>query len=306
MNFTFLHPQYLFFLFAIPILFFIHFLALSNKKKKALKFANFDAIAKIQGVDFFSKNVIILVLNVLVVVALSFAISGLTMHTTMKSSAFSYVVAIDTSQSMQAKDMAPDRLAVAKETARDFISKAPVDVDIAVISFAGSTTIEKDLTDRKDELLQAVGLITISGFGGTDLNEAVLTSSNILKFASAKAVIIMSDGQINVGSVDDAIEYANDHDVLVHTIGLGTEEGGSTGYSYSKIDEDSLKSLAYETGGVYYRAADKANLTAALDQVYEITDRKVAIDLFEYLLIFAFVLVVVSFFLSNTRYINLP
>ena len=57
-EFTFLHPKFLFFLFAIPILFVIHFLSLTNRKKVALKFANFNAIARIQGIDFFSKNLV--------------------------------------------------------------------------------------------------------------------------------------------------------------------------------------------------------------------------------------------------------
>ena len=46
MNIFFLYPQYLYFLFAIPLLFLIHFFALNYKRKVALRFANFDAIAK--------------------------------------------------------------------------------------------------------------------------------------------------------------------------------------------------------------------------------------------------------------------
>ena len=104
MIFSFTHPQYLLFLFLIPIFFMIHFFSLSNRKKVALKFANFDAISRIMGVDFFSKNVIILFLNSIIILFLVFALSGLTMHTTRESSSFSFVLAMDTSQSMEAND----------------------------------------------------------------------------------------------------------------------------------------------------------------------------------------------------------
>jgi len=306
MIFSFLHPQYLFFLFGIPILFFIHFLALSHKKKKALKFANFDAIARIQGIDFFSKNVIVLALNVLIFLFLVFAISGLTFHTTMSSSSFSFVLAIDSSQSMEADDFSPSRIEVAKETAVAFVDDSGVDVKMAIISFSGSTKIEKDLTERKDELKNAIKGIYTSGYGGTDIYEAVLTSSNLLNYEDNKAIIILSDGQINVGTVDDAVDYANYHDVVVHAIGMGTKEGGLTEFSFSKIDEDSLKSLAYETGGIYISAENKENLTKAFENIFENHERKVSIELFDYLLILCLCFLVLEFFLTNTRYVNLP
>jgi len=306
MEFTFSHPQYLFLLFAIPILFLIHFLALSNRKKKALKFANFDAIARIQGIDFFSKNLIILTLNLLIVLFAIFAISGLTLHTTMQSSSFSFILAIDSSQSMEANDFSPTRIAAARETAIDFVNSAPPGVKIGVISFSGSSKIEIDLTERKDELKNAIDRIEIGTFAGTDIYEAVLTSSNLLKFEAHKAVILLSDGQINVGTMDDAIDYANYNSVLVHTIGIGTIEGGSTGYSFSKIDEESLQSLAYQTQGVYASAVNKEDISKAFTEILSKTERKVAIQLFDYLIIAVVVLLVLMFFLTNTRYLNLP
>jgi Ca-activated chloride channel family protein len=306
MDFIFTHPQYLFLLFAIPVIFLIHFISLSNKKKKALRFANFDAIAKIQGIDFFSKNITILSLNILVAVFIIFAISGLTLHTTMQSSSFSFVLAIDSSQSMQADDFSPSRIAVAKETAIDFVNNAPIGVKIGVISFSGSTRIEQDLTTKKDEIKNSINGIEVGNFAGTDIYEAVLTSSNLLKFEPHKAVVLLSDGQINVGTIDDAIDYANKNQVIVHAIGMGTEAGGSTGYSFSKIDEDSLQSLAYNTKGVYVGAKNKENITNAFLDIFSKTESQVAIDLSDYFLIASLVLLVLGFFLNNTRYVNLP
>ncbi|MEK6925934.1 MAG: VWA domain-containing protein [Nanoarchaeota archaeon] len=306
MNFSLLHPQYLFLLIGIPLLFVIYFMSFGGKKKKALKFANFDAIARIEGVDFFSKNVVILTLNIIIIAVLVFAVSGLTLHTTARTSSFSFIIAIDSSQSMLADDLIPDRISVAKGTAVAFVNSAPVDVRFGVISFSGGSKIEKEVTDRKDEVKGAINGIQVSGFGGTDLYEAVVTSSNLLGDEGHKAVVILGDGQINVGSIDDAVDYANKRDVLVHTIGVGTEEGGQTEFGFSKLDEDSLKSLAYNTGGIYSRADNEENLTSAFYDILDLTEKKVSIELFDYLLIFSIILVVFEFFLANTRYVNLP
>ncbi|MBI2045358.1 VWA domain-containing protein [Candidatus Pacearchaeota archaeon] len=305
MDFIFSHPKWLFLLFSIPLVFFIHFYSLGNRKKKALQFANFDAISRIEGVDFFSKNIVILFINVLILASLTFAISGLTMRTTAESSSFSYVLAIDSSQSMEADDFSPDRITVAKELASDFVDSSPVDVKIGVVSFSSSSRIEQDMTEKRDELKSAIDSIILSGLGGTDLYDAILTSTNLLIKENQKSVLLLSDGQINVGNLDDAIDYANDNDVIINTIGMGTLEGGETQYALSKLDEDALKSVAYETGGIYFPAQDKINLSTAFSNIFQLTKRKVSIELFDYLILFAIMLVVVKFFLTNTKYVDL-
>ena len=115
MMFIFSNPIYLSFLFAIPLIFFLHFYSISNKKKIALNFANFDAISRIQGIDFFSKNVVSLFLITAVIVLLSFSLAGLHFNTTKNTSSFSFVIAIDSSQSMEANDFSPSRIEASKE-----------------------------------------------------------------------------------------------------------------------------------------------------------------------------------------------
>lgn len=306
MQFSFLHPQYLFFLLLVPLFIFIHFLSLSSRKKKALGFANFDAIAKIKGVDFFSKNIILLVINLLIITSVVFSLSGLTFHTEMKSSSFSYVLAIDSSQSMEASDFPPTRIDVAKNTAKNFIDFAPPDVRIGVVSFSGATKIESEMTENKDDLRRAVKGIQTTNLGGTDINEVVLTSANLLREEIQKSLVILSDGQMNVGNIDEAIYYANKNNVVIHTIAMGTLTGGETSVGFSKLDEDTLKSLAYSTGGNYTDVVNEAKLQDAFSDIFKYTKRKVSIEFADYLLIFAVFLIILEFFLSNTRYVNLP
>jgi len=305
MIFSFSHPQYLFLLFIIPIFFLIHFLSLSNKKKIALKFANFDAIARIQGVEFFSKNIVIFFFSLLVVFLMILAVSGLTFHTFSETTSFSFVITMDSSQSMEANDLLPNRLAASKQTAKDFVDAIPYSTNLGVVSFSGSSFIESDMSEDKIQVRGAIENIELSEWGGTDIYEAIITSTNLLKSEESRAIILLSDGQLNVASLEEIVYYANKNDIIVHTIAIGTKEGGETTYAISKLDEDFLRSLAYNTGGVYFDAEDKETLSQSFLDILNLTEGKVSIDLSSYLIILSIIFFVIEFFLANTKYLNI-
>src|SRR3989344_5168936 len=98
MNFSFTNPSYLYLLFIIPIIIFFHFYSLKNLRGKAVRFANFEAIARVRGIDLYSKNLGILMINILIVLSLVLSLAGFTLHMQMKASSFSYVLAIDSSE----------------------------------------------------------------------------------------------------------------------------------------------------------------------------------------------------------------
>jgi len=305
MIFSFSHPQYLFLLFAIPIIFVIHFFSLSNRKKVALKFANFDAISRIQGIDFFSKNIIILSLSLLVVLSMILAISGLSVQVSKQASSFSFVIAVDSSGSMEANDFKPNRITVAKQTAIDFVNEAPIGVRIGVVSFSGDTYIEQDISEDRVEIKNSINNINIEGWGGTDLYEAVIASTNLLYDEEYKVIILLSDGQINVGKIENIIDYAQKNEVMIHAIAIGTKEGGKTPYAISKLDEDFLKGVSYNTDGKYFLVEDKEALSQSFLDILKLTKKNISIELFNYLILFAIILFIIKFFLANTRYLNI-
>jgi len=302
MEISFLYPRYLFFLFLIPLFIFIHFATLKASRSTALKFANFDAIARIKGVDFFSKNIIILSISVLIVFLLIMAVSGLTYHTVVNTSSYSFVIAVDASQSMEANDVAPDRMSAAKKAAGDFIDSLPFGTRVGVVSFSGNALIEQDVTDSKSLVRGAIDNIGISSIGGTDIIEAVITSTNLLKGEDSKAIILLSDGQINVGGTDEVIQYANKNDVVIHTIAIGTEEGGATSYGISKADLDTLEALSYNTDGASFMATDVNEIYDSFNNAITLSDKKISINLSVYLLVACIILFSLEYFLINGRY----
>jgi Ca-activated chloride channel family protein len=299
MYISFIHPLYLVFLFAVPVLIFFHFYGLKNIKGKSLKFANFEAIARVKGIDLYSKNIMLLVFNILFVVLLVFSLSGLTLYREVEASSFSFVIAIDSSESMGATDISPSRIEVAKETAVNFIDSLPYESYVAVISFAGDSYVEQELTKSKQAIKYAINNLELSSIGGTDVFEAVSVSTRLLKRENSKAVILLSDGQINVGEMDETIDYAKYNEILVHTIGIGTVEGGEVSYGLSKLDEDSLKSLAYNTEGRYFNVKNREEMEQSFSQIIGATKRLGDINLSIYLIMIVIILFVIKQFLLS-------
>lgn len=299
-------PLFLLLLNLIPLIILIHFIALKRKRVNALKFANFEAIARIKGVDLISKNIFILILAIIIVMLFVFSLAGLNIQRTLYSSSFSFALAVDSSKSMEATDFFPNRFEAAKDTALSFVDSASSGTKIALVSFSGNAFIEQRLTEDKSLVKQAINNIQPTSVGGTDISEAVVTSANLLEGEPAKVVIVLSDGQINVGSLDEVIEYANKNDIIVHTIAIGTQSGGSTSYGISKLDEDALKAIAYNTNGEFFKAENKEALKEAFSKIMDLKLKKVTFNMSNYALLAALILFVVEYILVNTRYKVLP
>ena len=266
---------------------------------KALKFANFEAIARVKGIDLYSKNIMLLIFNISFAVLLVFSLAGFTLYKEMKTSDFSFVVAIDNSESMSATDLIPNRLAAAKETAAEFVDNLPYESQLGVISFSGNSRIEQALTGNKQEAKFAINNIEISDVRGTDIYEAILNSIQVLGKEKNKAVIILSDGQINVGDMKEVIDYAKYNEVLVHTMGIGTVQGGEVSYGFSKLDEESLKSLAYNTGGKYFNAQNAQELEKSFSEIIKETQKLGKIELSFYLIMAVIILFIIKEFLLS-------
>lgn len=306
MNFTLVKPEMLGLLFVIPLLILIHFVSLKMRKKNVVKFANFDAMSKIKGIDFYSKNIVGLIISILIVLLLVLAASGLGVQKGLTSSAFSFVIAIDNSQSMGANDLVPTRLAVAKELSQNFVSNSPKGTNMDIVSFSGAAVNEQDLTSDKDLLNRGIQNIELSSIGGTDVYSVIALATGLLNKEENKAIILLSDGQINTGNISEAISLAVGNKIIINTLAIGTQKGGETTYGFSKLDEGSLKSLAFSTQGKYFDVTNRDELEGAFKEISGMKFKNVIIDLSSYLLMIAIALFAIEFILINTRFRAIP
>mgnify|MGYP006272931527 CR=1 FL=1 len=311
MEVRFSDPEFLRLFIVIPIIIAFHFFSINYKKRRAVSFANFEAIERVTGTELISKNIVLLVLNLIITSTLIFSAAGMTIWYTEPVSTYNYVIGIDSSNSMTTDDFSPDRLTVAKTTAIDFVSFLPRTTNVGVISFSGSGFIEQMPTTDLSKAISAIEGISVKSIGGTDISEAVITGTNILSVLEdtrTKSVIILTDGQINAGpELKEVIDYAKNHRVVVNAIGLGTLEGGTfSSGGFSKIDQSTLKSLAYNTGGSFFLANDSQAIRDAYLEIIEPTPRNIPHNISGLLVIFTVFLFVVNWWLANMRYEGLP
>jgi len=317
MEILFSQPQYLWILLAIPLLIILHLLTLKYTKGAALKIANYEALERVAKGQFLgtpykgkltNKSIILLLIRSVVYALMIFSISGATLWYVADSSQFDFVLAVDTSASMLVEDFVPNRLEAAKDASKKFVEAVPDKTDIGILTFAGSTMTNLLPTDDKVVVLEAIERISINEFGGTNIGDTIMSATTILISSEGEeqdAVVVLTDGRSNVGTaVDKAIEYAKSNNVVVYTIGVGTEEGGSflLNTTVSTIDEESLKSIAEMTGGKYYRAESEGMLNDAFTELAKAKEKKFSFDLSWILLVIALVILSVEWLLINTKY----
>jgi Ca-activated chloride channel family protein len=182
------------------------------------------------------------------------------------------MVAIDVSQSMRAQDIKPNRLERAKRKVYDLCQMLEGD-RIGLIAFAGTSFVHCPLTldygafkiflDYLDP-----DLIPVPGTAIGDAIKTAIKSFNSRE-RTAKALIIITDGEDHAGNPLEAAQEAKKEGIKICTIGVGQEGGapipvqdGSGGFKkneqgelvLSKLDEATLQRIALETGGSYVRS----------------------------------------------------
>ncbi len=179
------------------------------------------------------------------------------------------LIAIDTSKSMMATDLAPNRLTRAKLAAEDLISQLGGD-RIGLIAFAGTAFLQAPLTIDHNAILGAVHELDpdIIPQGGTNIAAAISMAKEAFGKGESqhRALIIFTDGEDLEASGKQAAAELKDA-VTIFTVGIGSAEGSliplpngrggefvkdSSGQIVkSRLDEASLTEMASSTGGFY-------------------------------------------------------
>tara|TARA_Y100000310_G_C20701769_1_gene830622 strand:- start:1631 stop:2563 length:933 start_codon:yes stop_codon:yes gene_type:complete len=305
-----INTQLLWLLITVPILAIVHFLSLKFIRRGTIEFANYKALERIAKKAPISTNYVLLGIRLLAVLLLIFAVAGTIVWYEGNSSDYDFVLALDASSSMLIEDFEPNRLDSAKQMLNEFLTNIPPNMEIGIISFAGTSFIEQRLTDDHDRIQEVLNSIIVRPVGGTNMGEAIISASNLfVNEEKGKLIILLTDGRSTTGTpVEEAIDYANLNEVTIHTIGIGTEEGGLLDLAnvMLSISGQELLNIAESTGGSYYHALDQATLSDAFSQISTASRRTIKMDMSPLFLITALALLILEWALINTRFITLP
>lgn len=212
----------------------------------------------------------------------------------------SVILAIDTSGSMRATDLAPTRIAAAQSAAKAFVAEQPPQVRIGVVAIAATAALVQSPTLNRQDLVGAIDRLQTQR--GSALGSGLVIALDSVR-ADAKlnveeliggrppgappvvrvdgaaptaverpeqpandaVIVLLSDGQSNLGPDPlKAAALAADLGVRIHTVGLGTRDGtvvNVEGWSgRARLDEATLRKIAGETQGEYFAASDAEKL----------------------------------------------
>jgi Ca-activated chloride channel family protein len=211
-------------------------------------------------------------LLVATLVLLTTAFAGPSAAVTVPRDKATVILALDTSTSMLAEDIAPTRFAAAQAAAKSFVDGLPDTFSVGLVSFNfQATVVDAPTTDHK-AVDASIDALTLRG--GTVIGDgvaaAVKAAASVPTVAGEKAgpvtIVLLSDG-INGGgsSVSDAAQQAADAGYPVTTIAYGSDSPtvklGDQQLSLP-VDTAALADLADTTGGKAYRALTGQQLKA--------------------------------------------
>lgn len=204
------------------------------------------------------------------------------------------VLALDISPSMLSKDFDPDRLAVAKRVASDFVENRPYD-RLGLVAFSAEAFTQCPLTTDRRMVQKFIRDLQMGRLqDGTAIGLGLATAVNRLKDSPArsKVVILLTDGENNAGEEMPplrAAEIAQSLGVRVYTVGIGTDgivlspaqRNPDGSYIFAprqmSFDTELLRQIATVTNGKFYRAYSETDLEGIYAEIDQLEKTKVEI-----------------------------
>jgi Ca-activated chloride channel family protein len=271
------HPQILWLaVVAIPALAGFLFWSWRVKQKLALRFVNARLLSSLTLGVSAAREKIRLGLLVAAVTGILFALArpqwGFAWEEA-KQQGLDIIVAIDTSRSMLARDVPPNRLEKSKLAVMDLMRLAKSD-RMGLVVFSGAAFLQAPLTLDEQAFQQAVDAVSVGivPVGGTSLSSAIRTTLEAFEKGNDnhKVMVLFTDGEDHDADQEtmDAAKEAAEAGMLIFTIGVGTPEGellrvvddqGSASFIKdedgnvvkSHLNQTLLQQIATETHGFY-------------------------------------------------------
>ncbi len=284
------HPEYLYWLIAIPILICVYVAVRIINKRQFEIFADSRFRELLIPMVSTSRSITKFIMFLAVVILGIFAAANLQTGSKMeevKREGIDLFFCVDISNSMNAEDIAPNRLERSKQAINNIINKLAGD-RIGIIIFAGNAYVQLPLTT--DYAAAKMFLSTVDTdlipTQGTEIGAAInLAIKSFGNSEQNKAIVVISDGEDHEnGNAIKAAQEAAKMGIKIYSIGMGLEEGAPipiynqygkrTGYKkdrdgkivITKSDDNILRQIAEIGDGIYRRAS---NSNVGLDEIFE-------------------------------------
>jgi Ca-activated chloride channel family protein len=263
-----------------------YLVAQRRRRRYVVRFTNLDLLENVVADSPRWRRHIPAMLTLLALGALVVGVARPQVAVAVPREEATVILAMDSSGSMTATDVQPDRMTAAREAASSFVAGLPDGFRVGVVSFSNEADVVVPPTADHDEALR--GLSALRADNGTALGDAIARSVDLgvtsldeqLAANSSETpvvVLVLSDGANTTGDYQplEAAQKAVDAGVPVYTVALGTDAGtvqGPDGYGGIRTirvppDPATLSQVAELTGGTFFEAADGDALQSVYDEI---------------------------------------
>ena len=274
---SFLAPERLWLLLDVAALLAAYVVLQRRRPSYAVRFTELDLLASVMPRSAAWRRHVPAGLLLLSLVALTTAFARPQADVQVPRERATVVVALDTSISMRATDVSPDRISAARESAAAFVAGLPDTFNVALVSFSGSAAVVVPATQDHELVVSALRALELGP--STAIGEAVFASLDAIRSVPGEPgqdlpparIVLLSDGTNTVGrEVAVAAEAANEAGVPVSTIAYGTADGVVEVQGELipvPVDQPALERLAEATGGSSFAAESGEELSAVYEDI---------------------------------------
>jgi Ca-activated chloride channel family protein len=285
---SFDQPLLLLTLLVLPAAVVLFLLIERRRSRYNVRFTNMEVLAGVARTSW-RRRYLAPLLFLVALAALGAALARPHMNTLVADERATVILVIDASRSMQSDDVRPTRLLAAEAAAGTFLDRVPKRLRVGLIVFAGDVQVAAPPTTDHELVRESLGSIgSFTGFGGTAIGDAIVRAVEVGREAVASravasvaapapptdarglvSILFLSDGRQNRGLIQplDGAQRAKAAGIPVHTVALGTANGGSSGgFGFGGArapDPETLRAIARITGGQFYAARSAKSLQAA-------------------------------------------
>ncbi|MDU7360290.1 MAG: VWA domain-containing protein [Propionibacteriaceae bacterium] len=225
-------PGRLWALLALPVLVLLYVILLRMKKRFSMRFTNTGVLGKVVGGQKRWTRHVAVAMSLCSLVALGLAWAQPLGTEKERRERATVVMVVDTSMSMQASDVKPNRLAAAEKQALEFINGLPESYNVALVELSGKPSVRMPPSTDRGALGRALNALQLSD--GTAIGDALDEALAAVKLApvgegeepAPAMVVLLSDGtNTDGGDPSAAASRAKQAKVPVYTIAFGTENG---------------------------------------------------------------------------------
>ncbi|MBF6297270.1 VWA domain-containing protein [Nocardia amamiensis] len=271
-----------------------------NRRKHMLTFTNMELLEKVAPSRPSPFRHVAVALLLVGLVFLTVAAAGPTAVKKVPRNRATVMLVMDVSLSMEATDVAPSRIQVAKKAGKEFVDGLPEGVNIGFVTFAGTASVMVSPTTNHEAVKAAIDNVrlaerTATGEGILTALQAIDTLATVLGGAQEPPparIVLMSDGKQTVPAFEDvdnprheyvAARLAKTKNVPISTISFGTSwgvveiprEDGSREQVRVPVDDDAMRELARLSSGEFYSASSLQELT----RVYDTLEQQIGYEL---------------------------